>query len=187
MSGKTLERPGPPPCSRRARRPPCRCPRRQQARPALAVGRGLRGPARTGAAQALVGGRYRSRCGHQHIGRRARRQRHGLRQPPDGNAASSANAHPPLSEPRKHAVSASDAPPRCPPRARRGYWTCARQGCRWRRSPPGLNAERVPTAHGGAWHPTTVSRILARLGRHDATGALVNATQLGLHPNGTGK
>jgi DNA invertase Pin-like site-specific DNA recombinase len=50
-----------------------------------------------------------------------------------------------------------------------------------------LNAERVPTAHGGAWHPTTVSRILARLGRDDTPGALVDATQSGLHPNGTGE
>ncbi|WP_372456970.1 recombinase family protein [Microbacterium allomyrinae] len=28
-----------------------------------------------------------------------------------------------------------------------------------------LNAEAVPTAHGGAWHTSTVARILARLSK----------------------
>ena len=36
-----------------------------------------------------------------------------------------------------------------------------------------LTRRKVPTARGGNWHPTTVQRLLARLGCH-GSGALVN-------------
>ena len=42
-------------------------------------------------------------------------------------------------------------------------------GMSYKRIADTLNAESVPTAHGGDWHPTTVSRVLARLTRDAAS------------------
>lgn len=53
------------------------------------------------------------------------------------------------------------------------------QGLGARRIATALNDEAVPTAHGGTWHPSTVTRILTRLGisasapaRHSASTAV---------------